>query len=249
MRNLVSLVFLLPMICCEVNSSKKESKDGKNGIVRSYYDNAKKIIKAEVTMKDGKRNGPAIQYYRTGKKSIEMNYVNGERDGLSTRYFENGTIGQQTTFVKDKMHGIQKRFRENGKLLSEITFFNNQPCKGLKEYFNDGTLKTEKDFPRIVIKPIDRIFTDAIYLLKLSLSEKANEVEFYVGSLTDQKYLGDKALRAWSVDSKVEADLVFRLPPGTLMMEKINIIAKFKTINGNYYITEAPYNLAIENRN
>lgn len=238
------------MICCEVNSSKKESKDSKNGIVRSYYDETKKIIKAEVTMKDGKRNGPAIQYYRTGKKSIEMNYVNGERDGLSTRYFENGTIGQQTTFVKDKMHGVQKRFRENGKLLSEITFFNNQPCKGLKEYFNDGTLKTEKDFPKIVIRPIDRIFSDATYVLKLSLSEKANEVEFYTGTLTDKKYLGDKVSRAWSPsDTKGEADLIFSLPPGSLLMEQINIIVKFKTINGNYYITELPYNLAIENRN
>lgn len=238
------------MICCEVGTAKKETKDGKNGVVRSYFDEAKKMIKSEVTMKDGKRNGPAIQYYRNGKKSIEMNYVKGERDGLSTRYFENGTIGQQTTFVKDKMHGVQKRFRENGKLLSEITFFNNQPCKGLKEYFTDGTLKTEKDFPKIVIKPIDRIFSDATYVLKLSLSEKANEAEFYTGTLTDNKYLGDKVSRAWSLsDTKGEADLIFSLPPGSLLMERINIIAKFKTINGNYYITELPYNLAIENRN
>jgi hypothetical protein len=250
MKKKFYLILMVMTISCENSPTKKVLKSGKNGIVRSYYDQAEKQIKAEVTMKDGKKNGPAIQYYKNGKKALEMNYLGGDRDGLSTRYFENGKVSQQTTFVKDKMHGLQKKFRDSGKFLSEATFFNDQPCKGLKEYYNDGTLKAEKDYPRIVVKPIDRIFQDATYVLKVSLSEKANEVEFFTGSLTEQKCIGNKASKAWSLTgTKGEADLIFTLPPGSLIMEKINIIAKFKTINGNFYIRELPYNLAIENRN
>jgi hypothetical protein len=240
------------MFACENKpAGKKDKKEKiKDGEVTSYYDGAQKLIKAKVTMKNSKQEGIAVQYYKSGKKALEMTYKNGLREGVAIRYFENGTIGQQTMYVNDKMHGVQKKFRENGKLLSEANFFEGKPCKGLKEYFADGSLKTEKDFPKIVVKPVDRIFVDAMYTLKLSLSEKAKEVEFYTGTLSSQKYIGENASRVWSLSNeKNQADIVFTLPPGSLVMEKLNIIAKFKTINGNYYITELPYNVAVENRN
>jgi hypothetical protein len=245
------LPLLLSLLSCEDKPSGKKHKKEKvrDGVVKSYYDEAKKMIKAEVTMKNGKQEGSAIQYYKSGRKALEMFYKDGLREGMATRYFENGTVGQQTMYAKDKMHGIQKKFKESGKLLSEAEFYEDKPCKGLKEYLIDGTLKAVKDYPKIVIKPIDRIFMDGMYVLKLSLSEKAKEVEFYTGVLTNQKYIGMDASRVWSLSgNKNEAEIVFTLPPGSLVMEKLNIIAKFKTVNGNYYITEVPYNVAVENR-
>lgn len=255
MTRLYSILFFLAvtsLLSCEEKPSGKKSKKEKvkDGVVKSYYDEREKIVKAEVTMKNGKQEGPATQYYKSGKKALVMFYKDGLRDGLATRYFENGKVGQQTMYVKGKMHGMQKKFKENGKLLSEVEFYEDKPCKGLREYLVDGTLKSEKSYARIVIKPIDRIFADGMYVLKLSLSEKAREVEFYTGQLTDQKYIGMNASRVWSLSgNKNEAEIVFTLPPGSLVMEKLNIIVRYKTVHGNYYITEMPYNVAVENRN
>ncbi len=224
--------------------SGKAKKPLKDGVSRAYFKDGKK--KTEIPIKDGKKHGLAIEYYNNGNKFQEVTYKEGIKEGVARKYFETGQLAQETNYLAGLMHGTQKKYRANGKMSSEAEFYKDEPCIGLKEYLLDGTLK--KKYPQIVITPKDRILEDGTYILNISLTDKVKEVEYYVGELTDGKYIGSKASKIWTTDRYGKADITFQLLPGQFIMEKVNIIAKIKTTLGNYYIAQKSTNVAIESR-
>jgi hypothetical protein len=240
-------ILFLPAIIflsCE-SPQKKASKEKHSGnvVVSNYSDGS---IRAEIPMKNGKKDGLAKEFYQSGKLFREIQYQEGVKEGLAKRYYENGQLAQETPYKNDKIHGVQRKFREDGKPASIAEYIDDEPCMGLKEYFTDG--KEKDNFPRIVITPEDRIDTEGLYILHLSLSEKAKEVEYYLGRLTKEKTIDSSAKKIWSTDKNGNAEIEYPVMPGTFIMDKIHLIAKVKTAQGNYYITERDYNLAAENR-
>jgi hypothetical protein len=65
--------------------------------------------------------------------------------------------------------------------------------------------------------------------------------------LTDGKCIGKEAELLGTVKKGV-LTLDYLLPSGSIVMERINIIAKMKTVQGNFYILQRSYNVAAENR-
>jgi hypothetical protein len=47
-------------------------------------------------------------------------------------------------------------------------------------------------------------------------------------------------------DGKAKARIAYRVMPGEFIMGNINIIAKVETLTGNTYITQRPFNVAVE---
>ncbi|HYG19773.1 MAG TPA: hypothetical protein VD816_12635 [Ohtaekwangia sp.] len=229
-------------------SPNKESSTGElpadNNISRTYY--ADGALHKEMVFKDGSKTGTSREYYRSGQVFQEVHYENNLREGVARRYYENGIVNQETPYKGDKMHGIQKKYRRSGKLMAEIPYFEGNLCKGLKEYTVNGELK--KRYPEIVVTPIDRILKDGTYTLEFRMSDDSKDgVEFYEGKLTNGQYIGDDAGQIWDTQNGV-GRLTYRLQRGIFVMEEISIIAKVKTVQSNYYITETNYHLAAENR-
>ncbi|MBX2954671.1 MAG: toxin-antitoxin system YwqK family antitoxin [Cyclobacteriaceae bacterium] len=247
-----SLLMLIPLVVsCEFIGANKqatnqpESTGGKtNGVVKANYPDGS--LRAEIIYKDGIKHGQAKEYYKTGKLFQAIDYVNGVKHGWAKRYWENGQLYQETPYDSGKINGEQKKYREDGKLSTVAPYYMDNPCTGLKEYLLDGKLKT--DYPKIVITPIDNLWKENQYTLRLTMSDKSKGVEYFTGKLTDGKYIGDQASKIWNTDRNGVGELTINLPPGGFMMEELNIIAKVKTIQGNYYVTQRKHNLAIQNR-
>lgn len=234
------------ILLCSLVSCKKSSEDLPTdpGVKKVYYPDGK--IHKEVTFKNGAKNGVSKEYYNNGQVFQEVNYENNLREGLAKRYFESGIVSQETPYKNDEMHGVQKRYRRSGQLMAEVPYHEGNVCVGLKEYTVDGKLK--KRYPSIVVTPVDRIVIDGSYTLEIRLSDGTKGgVEYFEGKFTGGQYIDPGASRIWDVRDGV-GRLVYRLPRGGFLMEEINIMAKMKTVQANYYITQTTYHLAAENR-
>jgi antitoxin component YwqK of YwqJK toxin-antitoxin module len=246
MRKLLFSLALLALVCCEDTNSKKKSKNSKKGddvIVKKYSDGG---VRAEIPMKNGIKNGLAVEYYQSGKVYREIEYVDGKKEGIAKRYYENGKLAQETMYKNDKIHGTQNKYREDGKPASMAVYFEDNPCKGVIEYFTDGKIKD--NYPQIVITTEDRVHSESLYIVHLSLSGKLQDVEYYVGRLTKEKTIDPNAKKIWNTDKNGKAQIEYPVLPGTFVMDKIHIIAMGKTPLGNYFITERDYNVAAESR-
>ena len=245
------LCFFLFLLAC--TSEKKETKKKaevkgksgklKSGLVKTYHSNGN--VRAEIMYDSGIKNGLAKDFYEDGVIHHEIEYKRGKKNGLAKMYHKNGNLFQSTEYLADEIHGNQTKYREDGKLASIARYSNGTPCTGLKEYTLDGALK--KKYPTIVVTPINNLLKDNKYLLRLSMSDKTRAVEYFTGSLTKEGCLGDDAQKIWTDATNGVVDIVYYLPVGGFIMEKVNIIAKVKTLQGNFYLTQRSYNVAIEN--
>jgi len=243
-----SVLFFVFLISCapdkqiKKNESSEVLADGTK-VVRSRYSNG--ITKAEVPYREGKKNGLSKSFDKNGKISLELPYLNDKREGQSRRFYEGGKQLYQTTeYKEDKMHGRQVKFRENGDRISEARYENDYPCLDLIEYYKDNTKR--KDYPKIVVTPIDQLESRGTYHLEISMSEKVRKVKYYLGRLTKSACLSDDLYQILQDETRRVGRLTYNLPPGGFMMDELNIIAAVETVYGNTYITERAYNLAIE---
>jgi len=243
MKHLLFLYLVLVLFQCKEQEKKKAQPKDSN-VVRAYYDNGK--LRAEIPQKNNVKHGKAVEYFKSGAVYQEIDYKEGIKDGWARRYFETGQLAQETPYLQGKIQGLQKKYRSTGQVASEATYLNNEPCVGLKEYLLDGSLK--KKYPSIVITPIDEVESRGVYTLRISLTEKVKEVEYFTGQLSAEKCLGSNASKVWSTDRYGVAEIEYRLLPGMFIMERVNIIAKVKTTQGNYYLTQHSYNVAVESR-
>jgi MORN repeat variant len=242
-------IMILAASCDQVSKNRLKTsisdKDSvKNGVVRSLFENRK--IRAEINYKNGKKQGLAREYYKEGGLALEIYYEDDIKNGTAKRYHKNGNLYQSTDYKRGKLDGKQTKFRENGSAASEAFYRQDEPCKGLIEYTLDGSQK--KKYPSIIITPIDNLLRDNKYTLRVSMSDKSKAVEFYTGDLTEDGCLGESSQKVWGKVTNGSIDIEYHLPPGGFMMERINIIAKVKTVQGNYFVTQKAYNVAAENK-
>jgi antitoxin component YwqK of YwqJK toxin-antitoxin module len=249
------VVILLPLSSCEKFSSSKRSAaddslamtvpgDPQNtNIRRTYYPDGK--IHKEIVTNNGTKSGISKEYYKNGKVFQEVNYVANLREGIARRYFDTGVLSQETPYKNDKMHGVQKKYRRSGKLMAEVPYFEGHRCIGLKEFTTEGVVKVR--YPTIEITPINTILKDGNFILEVRMSDDSKGVEYYTGELVDGKYIKEEMNTVFDKKDGV-ARIYYSVPKGDFRMEKVNVIAKVKTAQSNYYITQKSYHLAVENR-
>jgi hypothetical protein len=211
-------------------------------IIRKYYPDGK--IHKEIVTNNGTKTGLAREYYQNGKVFQEVNYQSNIREGIAKRYYETGKLSQETPYRNDRMHGIQKKYRRSGNLAAEITYYEGHLCTGLKEYTIDGILK--KRYPEIEITPINNIFRSREYILEVKMSDDSKGVQYYTGELVNGKYIREEMNTIWDTKDGI-ARIHFTVAPGDIRMEEVNIIAKVKTAQSNYYITQKKFRLSVEN--
>jgi hypothetical protein len=243
-RHVILAILLAWLISCEPQEKQLVPGPVKDGIARTYYKDGKK--RAEVPMVNGKKHGLAREYYPDGKLYQEIDYRHGIKHGVARRYFETGVLYQETPYDSGRIHGVQKKYRANGRLTAEIPWHFDHECVGLIEYTLEGEVK--KQYPTIVITPVDQLASKGIYSLQLGVSDNSRGVEFYTGELSDGKYIGALADRVWGgEDASGKVLLKYTVLPGSQLRQTVNVIARIKTLQGNHLITQKSYRLSIVN--
>ncbi len=241
-RYLIILFFFL--MACE--GIKKETSKNKirDGIAKQYYPN--KVLKNEIEYKDGKRNGTAKNYYRDGTLHQQIEYVNDKKNGEAITYYESGTVFQITTYENNLMHGLRKKYRPNGKLMAEVPYNYDRPCKGLKEYLLNGDIK--KQYPRLVVQPIDNILKNGTYELNVKSSDNTSRIKFFANTKLGENGCLEGGEPSTSLKEPGVLEVKYNLPENTFIMEELHFVAEITTTLGNPYIIDTKHNLAIENR-
>ena len=269
LKTICTLFLLIPMLSCNLVQQKKENTGtvSANGeeirIVREYFDNGRikseteakgnlrhgitknyskngKLL-SEVSYVNNKKDGPSVNYYPSGKIHTKLIYKDGVKDGESIWYYESGKVFRVNPFKNGKLDGIQKFYFENGNMMAEVPYRNGQPGLGLKEYTESGTLL--KNYPTIRFEKINQIYSHQNITLKVYLSNKSSRVKFYFDKLSDGKFLDKKALTTPVKGGVAEKE--FRVLPGSVKNEKINVIAVYTTSYGLPYVTQRTYNLSV----
>jgi antitoxin component YwqK of YwqJK toxin-antitoxin module len=222
---------------------KQQESSLSHHVKKTYHQNG--ALHKEILYEYGLQQGVSKEYYKSGKVFQEVMYENNMREGVARRYFESGVVSQETPYHFDQMHGVQKRYRRSGNLMAEVPYYEGHLCTGLKEYTIDGKLKQR--YPIIEVVTVDDIRRNATYTLKLKMSDNSKGVEYFVGELTGAKYIGSEAARVTAVENGV-GEIKISLPRGSFVKEEVTIIARVKTSQSNYYITQSKLNLSIENR-
>ena len=147
MKNLLLLLFLIPLISCtDDGTGEKEVTflQDRNGI---RYE-----VNSEVGF-----TGKYVEYFKNGQKLIEKDYKNGKLEGLVTKWHENG---QKKSEIKTKngkvVDGLLIEWHENGQKRSEanwkngdfdgvVTFWDKEGNVTETETYKDGILVSSND--------------------------------------------------------------------------------------------------------
>ena len=254
MKELIKSIFIISFVgliisSCDSSGQKKTIKSNKklewivtkdgDSVLRKYRDDGSLL--SYTTYVNRIKNGPAKKYYENGKIQFEINYKDGKKNGIVKWYYENGKLYRESVYVNGKIDGIQKKYYESGKLMAEIPYKKGRVMPGLKEYTKSGKLK--KFYPKLRIKPIDRLAFEDKYIIRLSLSPKAKKPKFFqVLKLPGESYTYLKELTL----KNGTGELVYTVYKGGYVMEKVTFRVETKTSLGNMYVIEKKYNVAID---
>jgi MORN repeat variant len=222
-----------------------ETSTGPNGetIVRTKFPTGQ--VKQEVIFKDGVKNGVARTFDKDGSVILELPYVNNKREGVSKKYYAGGVLAQSTEYKDDLMHGIQTRYRGNGNLMSEARYEFDFPCADLKEYLENKSLK--KKYPAINVEIENKVKSTGIYLIRISLSERARNIKFYKGKLSATGCMFTGVEYVLKNETSNTGEISYYLPKGSFVSEELNIIATYETLMGNTMILQKKIKVAVNN--
>jgi antitoxin component YwqK of YwqJK toxin-antitoxin module len=87
-----------------------------HGVKVNYYEDGVHIH-SKITYEHGRKHGPAIWYYGSGRVYEHTNFHYGKKDGLTKRYYESGELLEEVTYKEGEELPGKKRFDRKGNLL------------------------------------------------------------------------------------------------------------------------------------
>ncbi len=200
------------------------------------------MVYSEVSYKGEKPHGPSRLYHPDGKLFLEIMYKDGVKHGISKQYYQRtGTLYLEAEYVDGVMQGAAKKYHKDGKLKAEMSFQDDFECLGLKEYILNG--EPRPHYPEIIVTPENKLLIDNQYVLHVSLSERVQSAEFFMGELKNG-CLHD-ALQSVTPVGKDKGEIIINVVPGESLKATINIIARIQTIAGNVLVTQLSHRVEI----
>jgi hypothetical protein len=222
-------------------TSPVDTSKSYSGLKKTFYDQAEKILKAEVMYKNGYRNGRAVNYYKNGKTRLILNYERGLKEGPGKKFYQDGALYEEMNFVSNKKSGLIKRYHKNGKLLSEFEMLYGYYGKGMKEYNLSGKKKNVS--PKLIAKGIDQVVGKGKYIVRLSLdTDKYKQIDFYIGELTDGKFVNENMSKL-NMKKASTHDYEVKVPYGHSVMDQLHFVAVTKTAKKNPIVVSTTFNL------
>ena len=240
MKNVLCILLIgYALVSCDQLNSNLESKSEDPNVIRAYYENG--VLRSEMPIDSSKnRHGIAKRYYKSGKIQSEITYNHGKKE-KAIQYYESGGAEMEFYYEDGKKHGERKKYWENGQLQSTLEYRYDDPRAGLKEYNKSG--RELNKYPTLKVAHIDNLETRGEYIVEVYFSSNPGRGTYYIGEL-DEGYLTGMAGKLSKVNHR--GRITYKPPPGTFLMEQINVIGSFKTGYGNPYIVEKTVNIAID---
>ena len=231
-----ALLFILGMASCANVTEQDPNTPQEGKIVDGKKQGVFETLKGDkianrISYKDGVRHGLTQDFYVSGKLRSDIMYINGVKNGDAIFYYGDGlTPYRVNNYVNGKREGLQRKYHKNGELLSELEYYNDHPGIGLVEYSKAGRKKS------LGLKIIaEEKKSRGKKILRVHLSNDSQKVDFFVGKLTNEKYLNDQ-LRTINIGKGFgEIDL------SKYKGQEINIIAKYETRFSNDFIKVMTY--------
>lgn len=199
-------------------------------------------VYSEISYKGKKQHGLSKTYHPDGKLYLEVEYQDGVKHGVSKQYYQNGMLYLEAQYVDGVMEGEARKYHKDGKLKAEMFFRDDFPCAGLKEYILNGDPRPH--YPEIIITPENWLLPDHEYRLYVTLSERVQSAEFYIGTLKDNCL--HNALRLVKATGKDSGLITVQVLPGESVHASVNIVARIETLAGNILVTEQTHRLDID---
>ena len=126
--------------------------------IHRYFDKIGKVKKSEtydiygnlisegIVLKNGRKEGSWINYYKSNKKRSEGKYNVGKKNGKWTYYYANGKIQQVGLYSSGKLSGVWKWYYETGELLKEEFYIYGQPDGESIEFTIFGNIITKGNY-------------------------------------------------------------------------------------------------------
>jgi antitoxin component YwqK of YwqJK toxin-antitoxin module len=90
---------------------------------------------------DGYIHGVKVNYYEDGVTvHSKITYEHGRKQGPAIWYFKSGKIYEYTNYYQNRKNGITKRYYETGELYQEVTYDTGEELPGKKTYDKAGNL-------------------------------------------------------------------------------------------------------------
>ncbi len=148
MRTLLSLILilnatLLVSSCKQGTESVQEQQDENSPrVVRKMNENGK-LSSLNPVDEQGYLNGVKVNFYEDGVTvHSRVTYAHGRKHGPAIWYFKSGKIYEETNYFQNRRNGVTRRYYETGELYEETTYDTGVELPGKKRYDKDGTLIT-----------------------------------------------------------------------------------------------------------
>ena len=88
-----------------------------------------------------RRGDVKVNYYEDGKTvHSKVTYEHGRKNGPAIWYFKDGNVYEHVTFYQNRRHGLTRRYYQTGELMEEVTYETGEELPGKKTYDKSGKL-------------------------------------------------------------------------------------------------------------
>lgn len=124
---------------------RKYSSEGEVVSSKIYDDNGN-VVSVGIVNEKGEKLGAWKNYYSSGEKRSEGEYIRNQQSGKWTYYFKNGAIEQKGSFRSNKPEGLWTWYHKNGNILREEEYYNGKEDGISIEYSENGDLLEKGDY-------------------------------------------------------------------------------------------------------
>ncbi|MCK4746840.1 MAG: hypothetical protein KAT15_07395 [Bacteroidales bacterium] len=144
MKKLVHLLLISALIsgtiACDSGSKKGSEDEEKPAMVRKKRDDGT-LSSINPVDEEGYVHGVKVNFYEDGKTiHSKVTYVHGRKNGPAIWYFKDGNIHERTNFFQNRRHGITKKYYKSGVLMEEVNYNTGEELPGKKTYNEKGEL-------------------------------------------------------------------------------------------------------------
>lgn len=88
-----------------------------HGVKVNFYEDGV-TVHSKITYEHGRKHGPAIWFFKSGKIYEHTEFYQNRRNGLTKRYYETGELYEETNYESGEELPGKKRYNKAGELIS-----------------------------------------------------------------------------------------------------------------------------------
>jgi antitoxin component YwqK of YwqJK toxin-antitoxin module len=141
-QSLLTIIFIAGAFACHTDKKQSvgQDNDDSTSYVRRYRDDGT-LSSVNPVDEQGLVHGVKVNYYEDGVHiHSKITYEHGRKHGPAIWYYGSGRVYEHTNFHYGKRDGLTKRYYESGELLEEVTYELGEELPGKKRYDRKGNL-------------------------------------------------------------------------------------------------------------